>query len=51
MFTHVYFGGLGECADRMHVVIEDDDTHHDTQTERHGGLTAESATVFTARNP
>lgn len=31
--THIYFGGLGESTDRMDIVIEDDDTHHDTQTE------------------
>lgn len=49
-FTHIYFGGLGESTDRMDIVIEDDDTHHDTQTEWHGALTAETATVLTAKS-
>ncbi len=45
-FTHIYFGGLCECADGMDVVVEDDDPHHDTQTEGNGLLTAEAAAVL-----
>lgn len=48
-FTHVYFGGLGESTNRMYIVIEDDDAHHDAQTERHSALTAETATVLTGK--
>ncbi len=28
--THIYFGGLRKCSDRMDVVVEDDYPHHDT---------------------
>lgn len=45
-FTHVYFGGLCECTNRMNIVIQDDDPDHDTQTEGNGLLTAEAAAVF-----
>lgn len=45
-FTHVYFGGLHECTDRMDIVVEDNDPHHDTQTEGNGLLTAEAAAIL-----
>lgn len=45
-FTHVYFGGLGESTNWMDVVVEDDDPDHDTQTEGHGLLAAETTSIL-----
>lgn len=47
VLTHVYFRGLGESADRMDIVVEDDDPDHDTQTEGHGLLAAETTSILT----
>lgn len=45
-FTHVYFGGFCECADRMDVVVKYDNPDHDTQTEGNGFITAEAAPIL-----
>lgn len=44
--THVDFGRLGEGADGMNVVVEDDDPDHHPQAEGHGLLAGEAAAVL-----
>lgn len=44
--THIDFGRLGESSHRVDVVVQDDDSDHDPQTERHRLLACESATVL-----
>lgn len=45
-FTHVDFGRLGKRSNGMDVVIQDDDSHHHPEAERHRLLTGETAAVI-----
>lgn len=47
--AHVDFGGLGEGADRVDVVVEDDDSDHHPHAEQHGVCVGEPAAILPVR--
>lgn len=44
--THINFGGLGEGADGVNVVVENDDSNHHPHAEQHGVCVGEPTAVL-----